>query len=163
MMTALVISGLMLLAVLPMTGSAEGFEASHSDPEGDVIDYGRYGSDPVLGHEDIDIIELSSTEAQLLPEVTIFLTVAGSISEDEGVTYSITITDDDYEEYNIFCTGGTCSGYGYDEDTVLVTTGWGTSVLEIHLPEEELTGIDDFIRDFTDLARNRRFIQCDFS
>lgn len=126
---------------------AEGYDITYADPEDDIVlldDDGNSVSAP--GHENIDILEVSSSEQILGFTIVLKMMVKGIILDQENITYGFNILDGDSVFYIIVYTNGVCSGYGFENSDidVLPASGSGTETLEIDLPASNVEEIQNF-------------------
>jgi len=127
------------------------YEVVLDDPAGDVMTFDDSGKmTAVSGHENIDILKISSAEMALKQNLMIEMTVAGVITDSDNHSYSFNIMDGEDIVYMIFYTNGLCSGMSMtDYETeqgqdVLITTGAGTDTLKVTMPVKNLKSISDF-------------------
>ncbi len=132
-----------IIMLLPNLTSAEGFDITYSDPEGDVEDF---ESGIVQGYEEIDILEISSLESTLSAYLTLEMTVKGVITDSDYIVYGFELMDTEEAIYSIYYCNGICSGTNYDDGSsdVLQASGSGTSTLEVRVQINDIGEVSDF-------------------
>ncbi len=126
---------------------AQSYDITYIDPEGDIVlmvDDGSFV--PAPGHQNIDILEISSSQQILGLPIVLKMMVKGTILDQENITYGFNILDEDSLFYFIIYTNGICSGYGFENSDadVLLASGSGTDTLEIDLPASNVEEIQNF-------------------
>jgi hypothetical protein len=125
---------LMIVLLIPGLVQAQGFDISYSDPANDVEDYDGhvYDSD----HENIDIIEITSSENILGTQLVLTMTVSGVITDSSDIIYYFYLLDGEEPFYIIIYINGDCQGISYNSDsesTNLPASGAGTDTLEVRI------------------------------
>jgi ribosomal protein S27E len=131
------------LIILSTPAFGEGFDLILTDPENDVEDM-EIGI--VQGYDQIDIIELKSSENLLETQLILEFSVKGVITDSDTISYSIEIMSGKDYVYYIYYSNGTCIGSNNEDGTsdILQASGSGTSTLEIRVQKTDLGDISDF-------------------
>jgi len=141
-----------LVAAPELSALAEiNYNIIHSDPENDVQGTdGTATASFVTGHENIDLLRLSSSKNPFGQNLIIELVVSGIIANADNISYSITVLEGEDISYLINYQNGLCTGLKIDDSEtdassdVLLTTGAGTDALKVTLPLKNLGELSAF-------------------
>jgi len=155
----LILLNLMILTISPVVGEVN-YDVTHEDSEGDVQtmdDNGNFANVP--GHEDIDILSITSSKVKIKQNLILEMTVVGIIQVSEEISYGFYILDEGEMIYSINYHNGTCTGYNIgsysSEPDILVATGAGSDTLIVTVPLNKLGYITHF--EFTGTSNYFRF------
>jgi len=123
---------------------AQDFDLSYSDPEGDVEDMD--GITYREGYEQIDILQISSSENILGTQLILEMTVNGVITDSEYISYTLFLMDGEEWIYMVTYNNGVSTGMDMsDESTdILQASGEGTNTLEVRVQMSNLPEISKF-------------------
>ena len=148
MTTCLVVS-FMVLSICPVKAEVN-YDVTHEDPEDDVQLMADDGWETAPGRYDIDIVSVKSSKRPLKQNVLLEMTVVGTITVSENISYSFTIMDGDEMVYMAYYMNGVCTGMnvvdfeGEPHEDVLVVSGAGTDTLMVTIPIEKLGSISSY-------------------
>jgi hypothetical protein len=136
----MIVSIILILSTLfPLAGGID-YDIIHEDSESEVqmFDFENEEMITVIGHEDIDILQIESSKPTIKQNLILEMTVAGEILKTENVSYQFLITDNEEAVYMVMYSNGNCSGVNirnmdYEPD-ILIATGAGTDTLTVTVP-----------------------------
>ncbi len=163
--------GIMVLALLlavPATAVAE-YSDVVTDPAGDVM---RYVDDGVYKHVENPNIDIRKVEiSEDNGDVTVSLTVEGSITDDPDIYYEIMMTDGGEGEFEVKYNNGECTITAYlpydggvfgNQDVPHNITGVGTSTMNIEFRRDHI-GSPDALQIFVVSALNEGVFEVDLA
>jgi hypothetical protein len=137
----------LILLIIPFSETVYGqeFVVSYDDPADDVEDL--EGHIYSQGHENIDIIMVSSEENLLKTQLILKLKVKGIITDSEDITYCFNLQDGDELIYMVYYCNGDCMGLNFKSESDPENpqaTGVDTDTLEVRIQISSLGEVDDY-------------------
>ncbi|UCH89642.1 MAG: hypothetical protein JSV49_03055 [Thermoplasmata archaeon] len=131
------------------TGAEINYDVIHEDPKDDIKAIDENGnSEIVSGHEEIDIVKISSSKTMVKQNIILAMTVAGTIISSNYFSYGFSIMDGENEIYMVWYLNGTCSGINMkdynSEPDKLVATWADTDTLEVTVPIKNIGPVTNF-------------------